>query len=158
MLIMMNFLYGILLCFFVSAVAETTSTASVHQVEENLIPNGKRCDHQWQCKSKYCEKPYIHFSFGKCQNKIADGKEPYRGRSSSCQSGAKVCNVCGHKMNYYGKCNFDSDCKSGNCKKSWWNGHCGGKCKSRGEEGESDEDNFLEISDDQETGKHLRAA
>ena len=99
------------------------------------------------------------FSSGKCQNKRADGEVPYQGRPESCQSGKQVCNVCGLKMDSNGKCTVDSDCKSGKCNKSWWDPRsCTGKCGSSEEEGESDEDNFLEISDDQETGKRLRAA
>ena len=216
---MMNFLYGILLCFFVSAVAETTSTlVSVHEVEEDHFPNGHSCRFNSACRSKWCEGGNW-FSKGVCKPKIPDGQIPFRGDRESCQSGEKVCNVCGHKMNFNakcihsddcksgyclkldvghcsgrcaekipdgqiplngdqnscqsgrkvcntcghtvdvnGECNFDRDCKSGNCSNLFHNWRCVGRCLPRGEEGESDEDNFLEISDDQETSKHLRAA
>ena len=111
----MNFLYGILLCFFVSAVAETTSTASVHEVEEDWVPRW------WNPK---WNKHFRNYNYG---------------------------HLCFKNIN----------CRSLNCEKfivhPWSPGRCGEK-KSHGEEGESDDDNFLEISDDQETSKHLRAA
>jgi len=114
---MMNFLYGILLCFFVSAVAETTSTASVHEVEEDWPKLPKWWNPKWN-------KHFRNYRNG---------------------------HLCFENIN----------CASGNCEKFIIHKYSPGKCEPKnppGEEGESDDDNFLEISDDQETSKHLRAA